>query len=113
MARDGSWGVGVDPHMAAATAIAVRECKAMSATGSDCGAELATARDGWIVGVRCNDYRILATANTLKEAELAALYREIDLKELYVPDLPACERVLTVDPRGVATTTTSHFSRRH
>jgi hypothetical protein len=99
--------------MAAATAIAVRECKAMSATGSDCGAELATARDGWIVGVRCNDYRILATANTLKEAELAALYREIDLKELYVPDLPACERVLTVDPRGVATTTTSHFSRRH
>ena len=27
-------------------------------------------------------------------AEVAALYREIDLRQLYVPDLPVCHRFL-------------------
>jgi hypothetical protein len=44
----------------------------------------------------------LASASDLKEAEAAALNREIDLKELYVPDLPPCRRALTVNPYGVA-----------
>src|SRR5262249_55051339 len=100
IARDGSWGVGIDRHLAGANAAAVRACRAMSSGGSDCGAEFAATRGGWIIGLRCDDYRILVTGMGLKEAELAALHREIDLKQLYVPDLPACHRVLTVDPRG-------------
>jgi hypothetical protein len=94
MARDGSWGVGID-RMAGANAAAIRECRAMPGAGSDCGAELAAIRDGWIMGLRCDDYRVLVTGKDLKEAEATALNREIDLKELYVPDLPACRRVLT------------------
>jgi hypothetical protein len=110
MARDGSWGVGIDRHIAGANAAAIRECKAMSSGGSDCGAEFAATRGGWIVGLRCDDYRILVAGKELKDAETDAINREIDLKQLYVPDLPACHRVLTVDPRGAVTTASPRFS---
>jgi hypothetical protein len=112
MARDGSWGIGIRPHIGQANAAAIRECRTMSSGGSDCGAEFAATRDGWIIGLRCDDYRILVTAKELKDAETAALDREIDLKQLYVPDLPACRRVLTVDPRGAVTTAGPRFSGR-
>jgi hypothetical protein len=110
MARDGSWGVGIDHHIAGANAAAIRECKAGG--GSDCGAEFAATRGGWIIGLRCDDYRILVAGKDLREAEAAALYREIDLKQLYVSDLPSCHRVLTVDPRGAVTTASPRFSGR-
>jgi hypothetical protein len=112
MARDGSWGIGIDRHIAGANATAVRECRVMSSEGSDCGAELAAIKNGWVVGLRCDDYRILATGKDLREAEVTALNREIDLKELYVRDLPACRRVLTVDPRGAVTATSPRLSSR-
>ena len=73
MARDGSWGVGVDCHIADAKAAAIREYRAMSSGGSDCGAELAASRGGWIIGVRCDDCKILGTGKDLKYAEVTAL----------------------------------------
>ena len=84
----------------------------MSSGGSDCGAEFAATRGGWVIGLRCDDYRILVAGKELKDAETAAINREIDLKQLYVPDLPACHRVLTVDPRGAVTTASPRFSGR-
>jgi hypothetical protein len=113
IARDGSWGVGIDRHMAAANAAAIGECRAMSDGASDCGAELAAVRDGWIVGLRCDDHRILVTGGDLKDVELTLLNREIDLKQIYVPDLPACRRVLTIDPRGAVTTASPRISGQH
>jgi len=113
MAYNGSWGVGIGYPIADAIAAAIRECRAMSSGGNDCGAALATSRGGWIIGLRCGDHRILATGEDLKDAEATALNREIDLKQLYVPDLPACQRVLTVDPRGVVTTASPRLSDRH
>jgi hypothetical protein len=110
MARNGSWGVGIDYPIAGA--IAAAKCRAMSGGVSDCGAAFAATRGGWIIGVRCGDYRILATGEDLKDAEATALDREIDLKRLYVPDLPACQCVLTVDPRGAVTTASARLSGR-
>ena len=110
MAYNGSWGVGIGYPIADAIAAAIRECRAMSSGGNDCGAAFATSRGGWIIGLRCGDHRILATGEDLKEAEATALNREIDLKQLYVPDLPACQRVLTVDPRGAVTTANPRLS---
>ena len=103
MAHNGSWGIGTHRHVTSALASAISDCRAMSTTTSDCGAESVSSRGGWVLGLRCGDYIILASARHLKEAETAALNREIDLKELYVPDLPPCRRVLTVNPYGVAT----------
>jgi hypothetical protein len=103
MAHNGSWGIGTHRHVTSALASAISDCRAMSTTTSDCGAESVSSRGGLVLGLRCGDYIILASARDLKEAETAALNREIDLKELYVPDLPPCRRVLTVNPYGVAT----------
>ena len=112
MARNGSWGVGIDYPIAGAIAAAIRECRAMSSGGNDCGAAYAASRGGWIIGLRCGEHSILATGEDLKDAEATALNREIDLKQLYVPDLPVCQRVLTVDPRGVLTTESPRLSGR-
>jgi hypothetical protein len=112
MATNGSWGVGIDYPIGGAIATAIRECRAMSSGGNDCGAAFAASRGGWIIGLLCGDHRILATGGDLKDAEATALNRELDLKRLYVPDLPACHRVLTVDSRGVVTTASPRLSGR-
>jgi hypothetical protein len=112
MAHNGSWGVGIDYPISGAIAAAIRECRAMSSGGNDCGAAFAASRGGWIIGLRCGDRTILATGEDLKDAEATALNREIDLKQFYVPNLPACQRVLTVDPHGAVTTASPRLSGR-
>jgi hypothetical protein len=110
LARDGSWGVGTDHQLGAANAAAVRDCKAMSGGESGCGAEFAAAKRGWIIGLRCDGYHILVAERELKDAEVAAINREIDLKQIYVRDLPPCHRVLTISPRGEVTTASPRIS---
>jgi hypothetical protein len=103
MTLDGSWGIGTDQYLNAATAAAVRDCKAKSKGSNDCGAKLATTKKGWILGMLCGDYRILVTANDREEVEAAAREREFDLKMHYVPELPTCRQVLVVEPVQAAT----------
>ena len=99
MAQDGSWGVACHGSQWRAMAEAMRFCRSMAgASGaSDCGANFATTRGGWIVANLCGDYKVLATGATLSEAEAEALNREISLQLQFVPDLPPCRRVVTVD----------------
>jgi len=96
MTLNGSWGMGTDQYLNAATAAAVRDCKTKSNGSNDCGAKIATIKKGWILGMLCGDYRILVTANDREEVEAAAREREFDLKMHYVPDLPTCRQVLVV-----------------
>ena len=100
LARDGSWGVAIAGTQGQALAAAIHDCREMAAGLTDCGAQFVTSRGGWVVAKLCRDHRIIVAAPTPEAAEQAALFREIDLKELYVPDLPPCRQVLTVDPRG-------------
>jgi hypothetical protein len=104
VAADGSWGVATADSQSRAISAGIRNCRAMSIAGSDCGAEFTTIRSGWTLALRCGDYRILVAAKTLEDAEAAALNREIDLQLFHIPDLPPCRRVLTVGPGGTATT---------
>jgi hypothetical protein len=98
LASDGAFGLGIDTHIAGAAAIAIRKCREMSTASGDCGAELVSTRSGWVLGLLCGDHKFLVSGHDLKEAEMAALHREIDLKNIYVPNLPSCHRVLTLDP---------------
>ena len=102
LARDGSWGVATAGSQGQAIAAAIRDCKAMAAAPTDCGAQFVTTRGGWVIANLCGDHKLIVVAETREAAEQAALVREADLKRLYVPDMPPCRRVLTVDPRGVA-----------
>jgi len=100
MARDGSWGLATAGSQGQAIAAAIRDCRVMAAAPSDCGAQFATTRGGWIIANLCGDHKIIVAAETREAAELAALARERDLRRLYVQQMPPCTRVLTADPRG-------------
>src|SRR5262245_10607547 len=99
MAQDGSWGVATDSLMGRAISAAIRDCRAMSGEKSDCGAEFRAMRSGWIFALLCGDHKVLASAKRREDAE-ANLQLRINLKRAYIPDLPPCRIVLTVDPRG-------------
>jgi hypothetical protein len=100
LARDGSWGVATAGSQGPAIAVAIRHCRAMTVSPSDCGAKFITTRGGWVIANLCGDQKIMVTAETRDAAEQAAINREIDLKQYYGPDLPPCRRILTVDARG-------------
>jgi len=100
MASDGSWGVATDISVNRAIARAIADCRMMSQVELGCGAYSTTVRAGWSVGFRCGRENILAAAKTLAEALLAAGNREIELRRTFVPAMPPCTRVLTVDPEG-------------
>ena len=96
MAGDGSWGVATGGSQGQAIAAAIRDCKAMAAAPSDCGAQFTTTRGGWVVATLCGNHKIIVPAETREAAEQAALIREMSLKHL-----SACTPVLTVGPHGV------------
>ncbi len=100
MAGDGSWGVAAATLQGEAIAGAVRDCKAGPSAPRDCGAQFVTTRGGWVVANLCGDHKIIVAAETREAAELAALTREIELRRRYVPHMPPCSRILTVNPRG-------------
>jgi hypothetical protein len=103
MAPDGAWGVATDMYMIKALAEAVDKCTAMTARNIDyvgCGSHFTTIRSGWTVGLRCGGKNIISAESSLDDAVKRASWREYELRRLYDPDLPRCERVMTVDPAG-------------
>jgi len=101
LARDGSWGVATAGSTGEAIAAAVRTCRAMAAVPTDCGAQFTTTRSKWVIANLCGDHQIIVGARARANAEAAAIERELQVRQLYVPGLPRCRRVLTVDPNGV------------
>jgi hypothetical protein len=67
-----------------------------------CGAMFKTIQAGWSLGIRCGGENIVVAEKTLAGAEQAARGREVELRQLYVPDMPSCRRVVAVDPTGSA-----------
>jgi hypothetical protein len=100
LAQDGSWGVATAGSQGPAIAAAIRHCREMSVTSSDCGAQFITTRGSWVVANLCGEQKIIAAGETRDAAEQAAIKREIDLKQNYRPDLPTCRRILIVNAHG-------------
>jgi hypothetical protein len=111
MARDGSWGVATAGSTGEAIATAVRACRAMAGAPTDCGALFTATRGRWVLANLCGDHQIIVGAGTLEDAEATAREREIETRRTYVPDLPPCRRVLTVDPAGAVVTGPHHSAR--
>jgi hypothetical protein len=104
VARNGAWGLSTARFQGDAIAGAVRQCESRSIDHSDCGAELVAYRIGWAVAILCGDHRVLVSAGDLDEVETAAAER-LAMLELFNPSgLPACRRLLTVNPVGGITT---------
>src|SRR5262245_41406992 len=58
LSQDGSWGVAA-ASQGPAIAAAIRDCRTMADGPSDCGAQLATTRGGWVVAKLCGDHKII------------------------------------------------------
>jgi hypothetical protein len=99
-APDGSWGVATEMDPGRAIAGAIANCKKMYQKEIGCGASLAAINSGWSLAIRCGGENIIVAEKTLADAEKAAAHRENELRVSYVPNMPACRRVLTVDPHG-------------
>ena len=95
-----AWGAATEPFINQAIARAIANCKAMSGPELGCGAYLTSIRAGWSLGIRCGRENIIVAEKGLAEAEHRALRREVELRTHYVPDMPACFRVVTIDPSG-------------
>ena len=74
------------------------------------GAQFMAARNGWIIANLCGDHKVIATGSGLIDAEQEALNCEISLQLSYVPDLPPCKRVVTVDPSGAIVPLNQQYS---
>lgn len=100
MAPDGSWGAATESMSNRAIANAIAECRFKYRAESGCGGHQISVQRGWILGIRCGNENILAAGRHLAEAEQFASRREIELRRSYVPNMPACRRVVTIDPLG-------------
>src|SRR5215475_4136201 len=100
MAPDGAWGAATDAAVNQAIARGLSSCKRRSRVEIGCGAYSTAIRSGWSLGIRCGRNNIVVSANDLVDAERAAGERERALRQSYVPDMPPCRRVVTIDPRG-------------
>ena len=100
MAPDGSWGAATSFSINRAIAFAIANCKIDHQREIGCGAAFTSIQGGWSLGIRCGRENIIAAEKTLAGAEQAAMRREAELRRLYMPDMPSCRRVVTVDPNG-------------
>jgi hypothetical protein len=100
VAPDGSWGVATEPFIHRAIAEAIAHCRTKYSGRIGCGYRHTAVRAGWSLGFKCGDHSIFVADRDLADAERAAFNRELELRGRYVPGLPACSRVVTIDPAG-------------
>jgi hypothetical protein len=105
---DGFWGAATEPGSSNAISNAIANCKKKYHKEIGCGAIIKMMRAGWILGYQCGDENIIVAEKKLAYAEKMAAMREKELRSAYVPNMPACARVLTIDPHGVVTEVTAH-----
>jgi hypothetical protein len=101
---DEAWGAATDTAINRAIARAIATCKAISGAKLGCGAYFTSIRAGWSLGIRCGRDTIIVADNDLVEAERRAARREAELRTHYQTEMPACVRVVTIDPAGRSVT---------
>lgn len=88
------WGAARARSLNTAIALALKDCRSRSHSASDCGAEFKTITAGWILALRCGHYRVLASGDTLEDAQDDAAHRILQLKYISNIALPTCVRIL-------------------
>jgi hypothetical protein len=110
IAPDGTWGVATDGWIGRAIALAIAECKRKYQRDIGCGHRFTTIREGWSLAFRCGSENIIVAEKNLADAEQLARRQERDLRAIYVPNMPACVRTVTVDPSGAVVVPTVGYS---
>ncbi|MBV8188609.1 MAG: hypothetical protein JOY64_10390 [Alphaproteobacteria bacterium] len=100
----GAWGLSTARSQADAIAGALGQCRARAGRPTDCGAELVAYRVGWSEAILCGTHRVLAAGVDRDDVDAMVRARMAALRRLYGSALPACRRLLVVDPWGGVTT---------
>ena len=100
MSHEGSWGADAQISLDDALQNAIARCKKMRGLRIGCGGYVISVENGWLLGSRCGTRSILSSGVTRAEAETDADYREKNMRRDFVPNLPACQRVVFVAPNG-------------
>jgi hypothetical protein len=100
MSHEGSWGADTQLSLDDALQNAIASCKKMHGLKIGCGGQVISIENGWLLGMRCGTRSILSSGSTRAEAEAAADRRENNMRREFVPNLPPCRRVVSVDPNG-------------
>ena len=100
MSHEGSWGADMQLSLDDALQNAIARCKKMHGLRIGCGGYVISIENGWLLGTRCGTRSILSSGTTRAEAEEDANRREKNMRRDFVPNLPACSRVVFVDPTG-------------
>ncbi len=97
----GAWGTATVGSRSAAIAAAIAGCEnRTSLAAGRCGADYVTARAAWSLAYACGQSTILATGADLADARMAAINREIELKEFERVELEPCRPLVAIDPMG-------------
>ncbi len=104
---DGFWGAATEQDGSKAISNAIANCKRKYHQTIGCGAVIKMVRSGWILIFRCGDENIIVAEKSLADAKKMAAMREKELRSVYVPNMPACKRVLIIDPHGAVTEVTA------
>lgn len=91
-----SWGAATAYSLSHAIALAVRDCRSKTGRASDCGAEIKTAKAGYILAIRCGDYRALVAGDTLDDAEFALAHRILQLRYISKAALGPCVPIVRI-----------------
>jgi hypothetical protein len=100
MSHDGSWGADTQLSLDDALQNAIARCKKMRGLRIGCGGYVISIEQGWLLGSRCGTRSILSSGGTRDEAEADADLRARIMRRDYVPNLPACQRIVFVNPNG-------------
>ena len=110
IAPDGTWGVGTEAFINGAIAQAIADCKRKYRGEIGCGYRQVSIRAGWSLVFRCGSENIIVAEPSLAAAEQMARTQEYELRAKYVPNMPACVRTVTVDPRGMIASPVKGYS---
>ena len=66
VARDGSYGVGVDESFGTAISTAIQQCKIMAKGSSNCGSQLEISRGNWTIATLCGDQPVIVTSKLMQ-----------------------------------------------
>jgi hypothetical protein len=92
-----TWGTATERSRSQAIALAIQACRSRLPYASDCGAEIKTIRTGTIIALRCGDYRILVSGETIAEAEDAAAHRMLQWRYISNVVLGRCTRIIQIE----------------
>jgi hypothetical protein len=101
VSNSGAWGTYTSASRIDAMIGAMAQCRENAGIeGSGCGSRVTTVRAGWSAAYDCGSETFIVTAGTFADARVAAINREIELKQIERIDIGDCRPLVVIGPDG-------------